>query len=88
MIKPGDVVEIWYNDLASYFGVERGDAAKETLLPCRTWGIVIAVGKDEIKIAHTEQGNDTVDVVVVPFSLVTRVFILDATEGLEPEAAK
>ncbi len=88
MIKPGDVVEIWYNDLSSYFGVARSEVDKETLIPCRTWGIVVSVGKDEIKIAHSEMGNDTLDLVVVPFSLVTRVFLLDATEGLEPEAAK
>ncbi len=86
MIKPGDLVEVWYKDITKYQELETKDLEKRSLaVDCRTWGKVISISKDEMRLAHCDNSLEMIDILIIPTPMIRKVFILNVVEGLKQE---
>ncbi len=89
MIKPGDIVEIWYKDITKYPELEMNELSKKSLaVDCRTWGKVISISKDELRLAHSDNSLELIDILIIPTPMIRKVFILNVVEGLNKEIEK
>lgn len=83
-IELGSAVLIAWNDAyndSSWTGVEDANETIDVPAECLTAGFLVAVGKDQVRVAHTAGPDaDIVGIMTIPISWVTDVKILGVSE--------
>jgi len=83
-IQPGSAVLIQWNDAyndSSWSGFEQLNESVDDPAECITAGFLVAVGKDQVRVAHTAgPDGDVVGTMTIPLAWVTDVKILGVSE--------
>ncbi len=83
-IDLGSAVLIQWNDAyndSTWNGVEELNTSVDDPAECITAGFLVAVGKDQVRVAHTAgPDSDVVGCMTIPMAWVTNVMILGVAE--------